>query len=803
MKKILLLWTAWLCGSLFHVNAQGVAFRDLTLPQALERAKAENKLLFLDCGTPWCGACKAMEKDVLSTSEVGELLNASCVCVKLNMAAKENKKYHGIYQVQAYPTYLLVRPDGQLQHRVRGSRRKDVFLDRMRKGMEWKTSLLYLDSRYDAGRLKQKEYPLYREALEDASMQVKLQEVAGREFRELSDKEKMSPVYWKIYDRSFITPHEEAFLFLLAHKPDFDRAIGAEVVGQRIYAVYADMLRRIKTGTTEGESPDFLLGLMDRQLETVDFAGKPQIVACLNYLKAFRMKEVEPLLVVLEENVGLVTDFFKYELPFELEFVVISGSIEQVNRFLKLESQLTREFAEGPIQQVLDNTFARYRNILRDRSQLACVSGCVTRDKMTEVRLYEVVDGKEILLSTTRVGKDGLYGFSFQPSHAGFYTVGGEQALDRIRLYLKPGDRSEVDIPEDTLIITARNTPENLLLAKWEALIIPVRERVDHLDYVLFDYQEFYPYFVNFLPQAYRFKEGIDSRNENFGELLRQTVGFDLDYYAFRILNALKANRHTHRPSRPTPADYPEYYRTLVVKDKLSDASILQQPYGYDYLLRYTDFALKGEQAEATLENRLKWLPDDLLKAEIILWQAERCRNYDQYIRIVRQYADFLTTENHQKRMEAVSAKLYKGIEGKEAADFSYPDRSGKIVSLSDFRGKVVLVDVWATWCGPCRAEVPYLVKLEKEMEGTDVVFIGVSLDEKKDWQKWITVLDKEGMTGIQLFANGWSQIVKEYKIKGIPRFMVFDRNGNVVTIHAPRPSDPALKKLLEKVLKE
>ena len=58
-------------------------------------------------------------------------------------------------------------------------------------------------------------------------------------------------------------------------------------------------------------------------------------------------------------------------------------------------------------------------------------------------------------------------------------------------------------------------------------------------------------------------------------------------------------------------------------------------------------------------------------------------------------------------------------------------------------------------------------------------------------------------MTGIQLFANGWSQIVKEYKIKGIPRFMVFDRNGNVVTIHAPRPSDPALKKLLEKVLKE
>ena len=124
------------------------------------------------------------------------------------------------------------------------------------------------------------------------------------------------------------------------------------------------------------------------------------------------------------------------------------------------------------------------------------------------------------------------------------------------------------------------------------------------------------------------------------------------------------------------------------------------------------------------------------------------------------------------------------------------------MVSLSDFHGKVVLVDVWATWCGPCRKEVPYLVKLEKEMEGKDVVFIGVSVDEKKDYQKWLDVLDQEGLAGEQLFAGGWAQIVKDYKIKGIHRFMVFDREGKVVTINAPRPSDPELKKLLLKLLK-
>ena len=113
------------------------------------------------------------------------------------------------------------------------------------------------------------------------------------------------------------------------------------------------------------------------------------------------------------------------------------------------------------------------------------------------------------------------------------------------------------------------------------------------------------------------------------------------------------------------------------------------------------------------------------------------------------------------------------------------------------------MVDVWATWCGPCRKEIPYLIKLEEEMRGKDVVFIGVSVDEKKDHQAWLDVLDKEGLEGIQLFASGWSQIVKDYKIKGIPRFMVFDRQGKVVTIDSPRPSDPRLKALLDAELEK
>ena len=69
-------------------------------------------------------------------------------------------------------------------------------------------------------------------------------------------------------------------------------------------------------------------------------------------------------------------------------------------------------------------------------------------------------------------------------------------------------------------------------------------------------------------------------------------------------------------------------------------------------------------------------------------------------------------------------------------------------------------------------------------MHGTDVVFLGVSVDEAKDKQKWLDFIETEGLKGIQLLANGWS--------------MVFDKKGNIVSADAPRPSNPELKKMLE-----
>ena len=142
--------------------------------------------------------------------------------------------------------------------------------------------------------------------------------------------------------------------------------------------------------------------------------------------------------------------------------------------------------------------------------------------------------------------------------------------------------------------------------------------------------------------------------------------------------------------------------------------------------------------------------------------------------------------------LKAAFDKVYEEgqalAKGMKSPEFNYPDINGKMVSLADFKGNLVYIDVWATWCGPCKEELPHLERLQKIFEPTKIVFVSISID--KDKAAWEQAVKSGNMGGVQLWAGTDTAFTDAYKIEGIPRFILVDAEGNILEANMSRPSE-------------
>ena len=150
---------------------------------------------------------------------------------------------------------------------------------------------------------------------------------------------------------------------------------------------------------------------------------------------------------------------------------------------------------------------------------------------------------------------------------------------------------------------------------------------------------------------------------------------------------------------------------------------------------------------------------------------------------------------------QKVAAKKMEGI---ASPSFDYENHKGGKTKLEDLRGKYVYIDVWATWCGPCIAEIPHLKKVEAKYHGKNIEFVSISVDTEKDYEKWKKMVVSKELGGIQLFAdkNWTSDFIKAYGINAIPRFILIGPDGKVIKADAPRPSSSLLVELLDSLVK-
>ena len=137
---------------------------------------------------------------------------------------------------------------------------------------------------------------------------------------------------------------------------------------------------------------------------------------------------------------------------------------------------------------------------------------------------------------------------------------------------------------------------------------------------------------------------------------------------------------------------------------------------------------------------------------------------------------------------------------GFASVDFNYENFDGGMTSLEGLRGKLLYIDVWATWCSPCIKEMPALKELVKEYTNKDIEFVSISIDSKNDYEKWRKMVPEKNVGGIQLYdAEGLnSDFMKAFSVGLIPRFMMIDSEGKIITAKAPRPSSEDVRKFID-----
>lgn len=266
--------------------------------------------------------------------------------------------------------------------------------------------------------------------------------------------------------------------------------------------------------------------------------------------------------------------------------------------------------------------------------------------------------------------------------------------------------------------------------------------------------------------------------------------------FDYPMVNAMKNNKMT-ADLTPTYYDFlkegldlsnphalflPRYAELLkkVMAQRIRPISTAKD---YDHSRYYAD---RHELAKKSIDNK----PLHFFQAQNII----DALTYGKVDDIIASYQDFIDNCPYiefRTTVEAAYTKAAQLMAGKPAPDFVLTDATGSSVSLRSLQGKAVYLDFWASWCAPCRAEMPNSKQLYEKLrrDGAAVEFVYISIDENPE--TWLKTIQSLGLEGKQLLTLGLqSETAQAYNIKGVPRYIIIDSRGMIADSNAKRPSE-------------
>ena len=267
------------------------------------------------------------------------------------------------------------------------------------------------------------------------------------------------------------------------------------------------------------------------------------------------------------------------------------------------------------------------------------------------------------------------------------------------------------------------------------------------------------------------------------------------DYFAQFFLDnssiTVAANKDSLRSTKITGSPTQEVFKIYIAEmEKLSnEVKALQDKYQNAMSMNNTEVAEKAKiDYQAMIDNNkvytknfVKEHSNSVVSAYITLFQLANQIDGTELDSITSKFAPEISKSEYVVKLKELVQEQKKTAVGALAPDFTMNDTEGKPVQLSSLKGKIVLVDFWASWCGPCRQENPNVVKLYQQYHSKGFEILGVSLDKtKEDWLKgikddnltWIHVSD------LQFWQNAAARL---YSVNAIPQSFLLDKDGKII----------------------
>ena len=243
----------------------------------------------------------------------------------------------------------------------------------------------------------------------------------------------------------------------------------------------------------------------------------------------------------------------------------------------------------------------------------------------------------------------------------------------------------------------------------------------------------------------------------------------------------------------------PEFENTQVIFNELMDVVL---PYKISKINNEIEF----KSCFDTVVNNFNNVARDYLLSRLIYYA------YTKRIQVSPSYMEKYETVCYDKTYKSlvsnfISQKQKNDNKANLISNNGLLSVDGKEISslediIAKYNGKLIVIDFWATWCAPCREEMPYLKKLMQEYTEQQTIFLSISIDrETQPWQKAVIASNAEIKNNYLLINVEKSSFVKQFGIHTIPRYILIDKEGKIIDADAPRPSDPSLKELLNQYL--